>query len=240
MGPTLPQEARHGAQLADADERILIELARRTQRAEAGRDIVAEGTEPHSIILILDGWACRYKVLPDGKRLNTSIFLPGDLCEPFGVLPRFMDHALATLTPVVFARIPLSAIRRAAREHPRIEEALWWDLLAMTAIEREHMISLGRRLATERLGHVFCEFHLRLAMAGRVDGLSYDMPVTQSALSDLFGLSVVQTNRSLAELRQRGLISLRKRRLTILDLEGLREFSSFDGTYLQTAEPVVT
>ncbi len=231
---------RQGARLAAADEQILAELARRTHRIEAGRDILTEGGESHSIILILEGWACRYKILPDGKRLNTSIFLAGDLCEPFGVLPRFLDHGLASLTPVVFARIPLGDIKAAVRESPRIEEALWWDLLATTAIEREHMISLGRRLAIERLGHVFCEFHLRLQMIERVDGLSYDMPVTQVALSDLFGLSVVQANRSLQELRQRGLISLRKRRLTIHDLEGLRELSSFDGTYLQTAEPVAT
>ncbi|MEE2951926.1 MAG: Crp/Fnr family transcriptional regulator [Pseudomonadota bacterium] len=231
------KKLRHGAPLTEGDVQILIELARRTQRLEAGKDIATESGQPRSIILILDGWACRYKILPDGRRMNTSVFLAGDLCEPFGVLPRFLDHGLASLTPIVFARIPSSEIKALVRENPRIEEALWWDLLATNAIEREHMVSLGRRLAVERLGHVFCEFHLRLQMVGRTDGLSYDMPLTQSTLSDLFGLSLVQANRSVQELRQRGLISLRKRRLTIHDLEGLRELSSFDGTYLQTAVP---
>jgi CRP-like cAMP-binding protein len=149
------------------------------------------------------------------------------------MLPRFIDHALGALTPVVIAPLALDLIGNAARSSPRIGEALWWDLLMASAIEREHVVSLGRRSASERMGHLFCELHLRLEMVGLLDGLGYDMPVTQADLGDLLGLSTVHVNRSLQELRRAGLISLQGRHLTIQDLDGLRELSFFDAAYLR-------
>lgn len=143
-----------------------------------------------------------------------------------------MDHSFGALTPVIFAPIALAALRSAVQASRTIEEALWWDLLVAAAIEREHLVSLGRRSALERMGHLLCELHLRLAMVGLADGSGYDLPVTQADLADLLGLSTVHVNRLLQELRQTGPISLRGRRLTIHDLAGLREFSCFDATCL--------
>lgn len=221
----------HGTRLTVDDEATLAALAEPVRRVRLG-NIVPEGTEPHSIVLVIEGWVCRYRQLENGKRQITSVFLPGDLCEPFGALPQFLDHSLAALTPVLMARVPPHALRSAARASPRIEEALWWDLLISDALHREHIVSLGRRSAVERLGHVFCELHFRLGMVGLVAQSSYDIALTQVDLADLVGLSAVHVNRSLQELRGSGLLSLQGRRLTIHDLHALRELSMFDPDYL--------
>ena len=183
-------------------------------------------------MLIVEGWVCRYKLLENGKRQITSIFLPGDLCEPFGALPRSMDHTLAALTPAVLAFISPNDVRATAQVSSRVEEALWWDLLFSEALNREQIVCLGRRSATERLAHFFCSLHLRLSLVGLEEHFSYNMPLTQIEISDLFGLSVVHVNRSLQELRGSGLLSLRDHRLIIHDLPGLRELSMFDPSYL--------
>lgn len=226
------RKLRHGARLSEDEEAVLASLAEPAQRTERG-DILSEGRESRAVGLILDGWACRYKQLENGKRQITSVFLPGDLCEPFGALPPVMDYSFGALTPVLIARVPLNAVRNAARVSPRIDEALWWDLLLSDAIAREHMVSLGRRSATERLGHFFCEVHVRLKMTGRADQSFYEMPLTQADLADLFGLSTVHVNRSLQELRGSGLISIRGRRVTIHYVDALRQLSMFDPAYLR-------
>lgn len=231
------RKLRHGAQLNDADEKVLSALAQRFRPIDGRGDIVTEGRAPRSLPLIVNGWAGRYRLLENGKRQIITLYLPGDLCEPFGVLPRFIDHAVGALTPVLFAPVSLDALGEAARGSLRIEEALWWDLLVASGIEREHVVSLGRRSASERMGHMFCELHLRLAMVGLVDGLGYDLPITQADLGDLLGLSAVHINRSLMDLRKTGLISLRGRRLTIHDLQGLRALSFFDPSYLHPDGP---
>ncbi|OPF90638.1 Crp/Fnr family transcriptional regulator [Rhodopseudomonas palustris] len=234
------RKLRHGARLTKDSEEILLRLTQSSRCIGAREDLVPVGGQPHYLPLLVEGWACRYTTLENGRRQIISLFLPGDLCEPFGALPRFMDHPIGTLTPAVIARVRTDAVRNAAQLSPRIEEALWWDLLVASAIEREHLVSLGRRTATERLGHLFCELHLRLGLVGLVDEdeLSYEMPITQADLGDLLGMSMVHINRSLQELRRTGMISLRGRRLTIHSLEGLRELSFFDAGYLHLFGPL--
>lgn len=233
------QKLRRGSRLTEDDEAVLARLAEPVRRAERG-DIQPEGTEPRSIVLILDGWACRYKRLDNGRRQITAVLLPGDLCEPFGVLPPFLEHTLAACSPVLLARVPPKAIRDAVQASPRIEEALWWDLLLSDAVMREHVVSLGQRSALERLGHFFCEVHFRLDIVYGADQASFEFPLKQADLGDLLGLSVVHVNRSLQELRRTGFLSLQERRLTIRDVRALREMSMFDPAYLQLDSMVRT
>src|SRR3712207_1055390 len=189
MVHALIRKLRHGARLTSADEAVLAGLIQVVRSVGAREDILPQGIEPYSLPLIVDGWACRSKLLEDGRRQIMTLYLPGDICEPFGVLPRFMDHSLSALTQVVLATVSLNAIQDAGRASPHIGEALWWDLLVASAIEREHIVSLGRRSATERLGHLLCELHLRLTMAGLADNSGYEMPLTQGELGDVLGLS---------------------------------------------------
>ena len=58
------------------------------------------------------------------------------------------------------------------------------------------------------------------------------MPITQAELGDALGLSTVHVNRSLQELRGKGLITLRGSILKAEDWEGLKEAGEFDPTYL--------
>lgn len=225
---------RHGATLTRDDTTILNDLAHTVRRVERG-DIFRDGSQPRSVVVVLEGWVSRYKQLENGRRQITSIFVAGDLCEPFGAVPPTMDHTLSALTNSVLAFVTPQAIRNAVSSNPRIEEALWWDLLLWEALGREHMVSLGRRLATERLAFFFCEMHERLRMVGRVKNESFELPLTQVDLADLFGLSPVHVNRSLQDLRNNGLLSLRGRRATLHDLPTLRDFAMFDPTCFEPA-----
>ncbi len=233
------RKLRFGARLTAEDEEALSSLTKVVRCVHAKGDIVLEGDAPRSIALVLDGWAYSYRELENGRRQIISVLLPGDLTEPFGALPTFMAHSLGALTPVTFAQVSPDAIRAAARSSPTIEEALWWDLLAFMTIEREHVVSLGRRSAVERLGHFFCELQLRLSLIGLAEDGTFDFPVTQTNLGDILGLSSVHVNRSIQYLRARGLVSLRAGRLIIHDVEELRAASYFDPAFLKTSEAPV-
>lgn len=233
MEPLFIKKLRHGAALTPDDEASLAALPFSVRNVEPRSDFGAESDAMHSIPIILEGWACRYRLLENGKRQIVTLLLPGDLCEPFGVLPNFLDRSLAALTAVRYAPAQIAAIRKLTKDNIRIETALWWDLMMATEIEREHLVSLGRRSASERMGHLFCELHCRLTMVGLADATGFELPVSQADLSDLLGLSAVHVNRSLQELRRSQLISLSGRRLRIHDLATLRDVSYFDPAYLR-------
>jgi CRP-like cAMP-binding protein len=129
--------------------------------------------------------------------------------------------------------------RRLAHDRPELGRALWWDLFTAQAALYERILSLGRRSAAERLGHLFCELHYRLDRVGMAKDGEFEMPVSQSDLGDLLGLSAVHVNRSLQELRLSGLLSLRDRRMQIHDLSTLADLSYFNPSYFHAGEDVL-
>ncbi|WP_336490264.1 Crp/Fnr family transcriptional regulator [Methylobacterium nigriterrae] len=219
--------------LSDADKGALEDAASgRVRLFGPHQDIICEGDDPEHVNLMLDGWACRYKQLEDGRRQIISFFLPGDLCDPHIFVLREMDHSISTITPVKLAEIPRDTLLDLTEQHPRITQALWWEMLVHTAIQREWTVNLGQRTGLERVGHLLCELFIRLRAVGLTEGNSCILPITQVEFGDATGLSNVHVNRVLQELRASGLIVLKGRVLTIPDLAALQAASLFNMNYL--------
>ena len=228
----LIRKLEHFTKLSCDDRQILGAVASKRRTFAEHSDIIEEGNDPSHVNLILEGWACRYKQLDDGRRQIISFFVPGDLCDTHIYILREMDHSIAALTPVKVAEISRASLDRLMDEHSRVTKALWWDSLVGVAIQREWTVNLGQRTAIERLGHLFCELFLRLRGVGLTEGDSCALPLTQMELADALGLSNVHINRTLQELRRAGLIVLKGGCLTIPDLAALQKASLFNPNYL--------
>jgi CRP-like cAMP-binding protein len=204
----------------------------RVFKAGAGEDIVCEGDRCELVRVFLSGWACRYKVLEDGRRQIVNFVLPGDTCDAFIYLFSRMDHSIGALTPVTYGEFDRAAFEQLVSADRTIAEALYCETLANCAIQREWTLNLGRRDALERVAHVICELFARLSLVGLANANSFAFPVTQMDLADATGLSTVHVNRTLQELRASGLITLRERHVIIHDLEGLSSMAMFTPYYL--------
>ncbi len=198
----------------------------------AGEDLICEGDRSSTVRLFLSGWACRYRVLEDGRRQIVNFILPGDTCDAHIYLFSTMDHSIATLTPVVYSELDRASFERLISSDVSVAEAFHCETLAAISIQREWVINLGRRDALERVAHLICELFERLRVVGLVDGNSFAFPVTQMDLADAMGLSTVHLNRTLQELRATGLITLRDRNLTIHDFQALSNTAMFNPSYL--------
>ena len=218
--------------LSNGDSEALEDLAAQPKQFAAHTDLIHEGDPIGGVYLILTGWAWRYKILSNGYRQIMAYFIPGDLCDQRIFILKRMDHSIGTITRATVAVIPAKTIIKVTDHHSDIARGLWWSTLVDEAITREWVINLGRRAGCERVGHLICEMFVRLRAVGLTDGLSFDFPVTQADLADATGLSPVHTNRKLQELRAEGLISVKGRKLTILDLDRLVNLSMFDPSYL--------
>jgi CRP-like cAMP-binding protein len=195
-------------------------------------DIVRVGERPDACTVLLDGWACRYKLLPDGKRQITGFLIAGDVCDLSGLLMGTMDHSVGTLTAASVAVIPRDLLMGLMDSHPSLARALWQETLMEASIAREWVLNVGRRSARERIAHVLCEIGSRWQAAGRANSHDFVCPMTQVEIADATGLSSVHVNRTLQELRQDGLIGWAGEVMTILDWERLRETGAFSPDYL--------
>ena len=216
-----------------ADEReALARVSRNFRYVDARRDLISEGDRPRCVHLMLEGWACRYKQLPDGKRQIVSLFVPGDFCDINGYVFKRMDHSIGAITRLKVAMISPEEMSALTAERPRITQALFWQELVSAAVQREWTLNLGQRSAYERIGHLLIELYLRLQAVGRAHDGRCDFPLTQNDIADATGLTPVHVNRTLQELRRDRLIELERKQLQLLDLPRITDVAMFNPNYL--------
>ncbi|CAM3903855.1 Crp/Fnr family transcriptional regulator [Vreelandella rituensis] len=218
--------------LSNEEKQVLVKAATRSFHVDKGEVIINEGERPDYVYLIVKGWACRYKLLKNGDVCIMTYLIPGDPCDVHITILDVMDHSIRALTPMTLIMFPADEMRNIMENHYRLARALFWSILVDEAILREWLVNMGTRPAGPRLAHVFCEMLIRLRIAGCAEDHSFEFPLTQAELGESMGLTPVHTNRVLRKLRQEGLVSLEKKRLTILDWERLKQFSQFDPIYL--------
>ena len=218
--------------LSSEDKAVLAKVSKTSRVIPPRRDLIREGENPKYIHLMLDGWACRYKTLPDGRRQIVAFFVPGDFCDLNVYVLRQMDHSIGAITRLSVADISRDEMDRLTANYPRITQALWWEALVNTAIQREWTLNVGQRTAYERLAHLLTELFLRLRTVNMTNGISCDFPLTQNDLADATGLTAVHVNRTMQDLRRDKLIQLERRRLTIPDLQRLMDAAMFNPNYL--------
>ena len=197
-----------------------------------GDDIVQRGDLTGGVQVVLEGIACRYKILEDGRRQVLAYLIPGDMCDLHVFLLNRMDHSIAAITRTKVAVISRASVLAFTDQYPNLTRALWWCTLLDEAIMREWLVNLGQRTAYERMAHLFCEMYYRLDAIGEVRDRSYVLPLTQTGLGDTLGISTVHVNRTLQDLRERGLITFRSGLLTVHDLPALEGAGFFNRDYL--------
>lgn len=218
----------------DAADRARIDtlLDQRQRNIAPRRDVVSEGEVPRFVHFVLDGWGCRYRQMPDGRRQLLSLLLPGDLFDSNLQVVARMDHAVGAITAMTVAEVPPDALSALAEAHVGIAQALWWNDHVAFGTHREWIASLGLRSARERIALLFCEVYFRLRLVGRCPALTCEFPLTQADLAEATGLTPVHVNRMVQELRRDRLIEWAGRSLTILDLDRLCQVASFTPGYL--------
>ncbi len=182
--------------------------------------------------MMLEGWACRCKMLSDGREQVMGYLIKGDMCDLHVTLLSHMDHSIRTLTPATVALIPEESINQIFEDYPRLARALSWSMMVDEAIARHWILNIGLRPAEARVAHLFCEMFLRFQTAGLTHDNTIDMPLTQTNLAEALGLTPVHVNRVLQRLRQKNFITLARRELTVLDFEGLKKVAEFNENYL--------
>ena len=231
MDNLLTRKLERFAPLSAGERRLLDDIVKPTRTVAAHTDLIHEGDASKDVRLVLEGFACRYKLLKNGKRQIVAYLVPGDFCDLNVFILKEMDHSIGTLSLCRVVDIPRHRILE-LMERPGIARAVWYATLVDEATLREWLLNIGQRYAVPRIGHLLCELLARLRVVGLVTDNSYELPLTQVEIGDTMGLTFVHVNRSLQQLRDRNLIDYKSKHIVIKDLVGLIEFSGFNPNYL--------
>jgi CRP-like cAMP-binding protein len=85
--------------------------------------------------------------------------------------------------------------------------------------------AVTRMEARERIAAFILGVYQRLRRHDLINGLSFNLPLTQEQIADHLGLTIVHLNRTLRRMREERLVVVDRQVVMILDFERLRELA---------------
>ena len=234
-GSALARKLGRFAPLGRDELAALAALEAERRPVAAGAELVREREAGQRAFILRDGWACCYKLLPDGGRQVIDVRLPGDFVGLRSVLLRTADHSAAAVTDAVVAEVPARRMLETFRALPRLGRG---DPVGRLARRGGGGRAPGRpRPARRPDPHRALPGRARAAAgAGRPGhGAGFACPLNQYQLADVLGLTAIHLNRVLRRLRERGLATFRDGRVAFHDLPRLRALAGHHGGYLDQA-----
>lgn len=212
----------------ESGERHRLDSARwLVKTIDRGCSVIDQGEDREKIGVLLSGWAFRFQTLPDGKRQILDFVFAGALVG-FGS-GTTNSYGVETVTACTVATLHHGQFRRLLATCPA---------LAMQVVERvsdsemrahEHMTSLGRRSARERIAALIVELTSRaLCKDLGMRKCSIDLPVTQMMIGDALGLSNEHVCRILGKLANDKVIEINNHTLKVLDQAALSREAGAD------------
>ena len=201
-------------------------------------DLIREGDRPGPVFVMIEGWAYRYKILPNGGRQIVGFMMPGDCCDLHIGLLAEMDHSIRTLTRSLVATIGRSEMDALLDGHPKVAKAMYLSQLIDEGTMRAWITSMGRRSSVERVAHLVCELYLRAKNVGLVVKPVFTLPLSQIQLADALGMTPVHLNRVVKDLRASGAMTLSRGSVEVEDPVRLAQIAGFDENYLHRHQRV--
>ena len=213
-----------------ANPQVMSACRLAVKRFEPRHVLVPAGKLLETAMTLREGWACRFKLLPDGRRHILSFLIPGDAVLLENLLaPRFVPpYAVKALTPVSVCLFELGDYCRISTSSPEQRARLDSYTQQWGTHVSRRQVDLGRRSATGRVAQLLLELESRLAERQLVDEDGFPFPLGQREISDATGVTTAHVNRVLSQLREAGVIETGRKRLGIRDRARLRELGEGD------------
>lgn len=206
--------------MGENDKKQFLQTHWVVRATEKGATLIDEGQDKSVVSVFLSGWAFRYQTLADGKRQILDFLLPGALIG-FGS-GETNSYGVATVTNCTVASLPPACFYRLLSDCPALAIRVA-ECLAMSEMRaHDHMTTLGRRNARERVASLIVELTSRIQLKKlSAEAGALELPITQVMIGDALGLSNEHVCRTLARLAEDGVLELDRHALRVLDPEAL-------------------
>jgi len=209
--------------------RVIAAYKSSDRAIKSGNDLFQPGEPCDAIYALVDGWMFLYSLLEDGRHQILHFALPGAVLGLYPARVTIATYGAQALTDAVVCIIPHKNLGRLSKEHPEIG----MQLAAIVSHDRnlayDHLSSIGRRSARQRVARLLLELFVRYRMqwpGHRIEEMQ--LPLTQEHIGDATGLTGVHVNRVLRSLRKDGIVEFHYRRLRILNPDKLVDVAGID------------
>lgn len=194
---------------------------------KGGEDLFRQSDSPGSLYHLIDGWIFLYNLFGDGRRQILHFALPGAF---LGLYPGTTAvYGAEALTDAQVCVIPQDNIAALVEEQPGIALRLASTVWRERNIAYDHLSSIGRSSARQRVARLLLELFVRYRMMWPVSrSEEMQLPLTQEHIGDATGLTGIHVNRVLRGLSRERIVQFHYRRLRILNPDKLVDVAGGD------------
>lgn len=203
---------------AELDPQTLDAVAREAIRRDLAADglLFLEGEPCAGLWIVAEGRLKGVRSSPSGREQTLSVFRPGDVFNAVGVFTGAPNPiTVIALEPSILWLVPRDAVRRLMDRHPDLTHSVVRHLSERVLALVDLVEDLSLRTVEMRLARVLLE--------QASDEVLHRRPwATQAEMAARLGTVTFVLNRALRAFEEEGLISVKRRKIEILDPEGLR------------------
>ena len=212
-----------GSVFAECDDKQLADLLGigTVQPTRANEEILRQGDEGTSLIVILDGVVRVSMVTPNGREIILDYVEAGGVLGEIAVLDGEPRTASAiAMWPGKLLRLSRSAFEGFIERHPKVAIRLLREMARRLretdfSIESDRAFTTGPRLAR----------YLNRLTNQKVHGTRLTRDLSQSELGSFVGISRENINRQLAAWATEGVIELTQGKIRIIDPDYLTQIA---------------
>ncbi len=199
----------------------------RIRKVAAGRPLYRQGEIPQTIYSVHDGWLCRVREIPGGRKQILSFIIPGDTITYSSIfMPgQALSYGIMTVSDVVLCAFDAAKFRLLLLQRPEFSDPYHQDLAEYLETVTCRLADLGQRSAKGRMSQLFVELYIRHQKRNMLTDDGFAFPVSQALLGNALGMTKTYVNRSIFALRREGLISLEAGSLHIPDVLALQKYA---------------
>jgi len=202
--------------------------------------LVRAQTPLTSSIYLISGFLGRYTCDRFGRRQFTALQIPGDYADLEAFPLKVLDYDMDALGEVIVRHTPHPRLNELMEHTPSLAKKLWRLSLIDAAISRYWIFRIGRLSGKARVANFLAETFCRLYARSLATPEGYALPLSQTDLAELCGMTPVHLNRMLSELRLDGVCTFSGGRVEISDLNRLIRIGEHTRDYLYLPKAVET
>ena len=204
--------------LSELDACAVNRLARTRKVYESGSVLfdehMLESARPK---LLLSGWACRQRIMRNGRRIIFSFLLPGNILGGHSSEPKCGSRVASTVALSEVTTVDIPSAGEANGAAPIFAKAISFDKSTAESLLHDQIMRVGCMSSVEAMAHLLLELHRRLLAVGLAGARWLPLPLSQEVLGDALGLTAVHVNRTLQQLRRETTIEYREGMVTLLN-----------------------
>jgi len=202
-----------------------LEAISASKRYPKGALIFSEDQEAKGFFVVISGRVKIYKLSPDGKEQILHIISPGQTFAEAALFDGSTYPAFAeSLAETRVLYFPKESFVNLIRKNPQMS----LNMIASLSHWLRKFVSLVEELSLKDVSARLSKYLMDLsAQSGRSSqrGIEFELDIRKSQLASQLGTISETLSRALRRLRDRGIIKVEGKKITILQKEALEEIS---------------